>query len=140
MPKKTPDPAPLPSTLERSPKKAQDTYEATLASAETSYDGDEARAHRAAWAAVKHSFEKVGDHWEAKDERGPSDPRAKEGGPNPTGPSFGGVDVEGKSKAELLKQARAAGADVTTRSTKAEVAKAIETSNERATRAARKTK
>ncbi len=137
MPKKTPDPAPLPSTLERSPKKAQDTYEATLASAEKSYDGDEARAHRAAWAAVKHSFEKVGDHWEPKDERGPSDPRAKEGGPNPTGPSYGGVDVEGKSKAALLQQARDAGADVTTRSTKAEVAKAIETTNERATRAAR---
>jgi len=138
MPKKTPDAAPLPSTLERSPKKAQDTYEATLASAEKSYGGDESRAHRAAWAAVKHSFEKVGDHWEAKDERGPSDPRAKEGGPNPTGPSYGGVDVEGKTKADLLKQAREAGADVTTRDTKAEVAEAIVKTNERATRAARK--
>ena len=68
--------APLPSTLERSPKKAQDTYEQTLESAEKTYDGDEERAHRAAWASVKHSFEKVGDHWEPKDHKGPSDPRA----------------------------------------------------------------
>ena len=61
--------APLPSTLERSPKKAQDTYEETLEHAEQEYGGDEARAHRVAWASVKHSFEKVGDHWEPKDER-----------------------------------------------------------------------
>lgn len=67
--------APLPSTLERSPKKAQDTYEKTLEHAEAEYDGDEERAHRVAWGAVKNGFEKVGDHWEAKDEPGPSDPR-----------------------------------------------------------------
>ena len=139
MPKKKPPlpDAPLPSTLERSPKKAQDTYEATLASAEKSYDGDEARAHRAAWGAVKHSFEKVGDHWEPKDERGPSDPRAAEGGPKASGPSYGGIDVEGKSKDALLEQARASGAKVTTRMTKAEIATQLERANERATRAAR---
>ncbi len=135
--KKAADAAPLPSTLQRSPKKAQDTYEATLASAEKSYNGDEARAHRAAWSAVKHSFEKVGDRWEPKDERGPSDPRSEEGGPNASGPSYGGVDVEGKSKRELLERAGEAGAHVTTRMTKAELAHAIETANDRATRAAR---
>src|SRR5438270_7176218 len=43
--------APLPSTLERSPKKAQDTYEKTLEHAEETYGGDEERAHRAAWAS-----------------------------------------------------------------------------------------
>jgi cation transport regulator ChaB len=97
MPKKRKDDdvAPLPSTLERSPKKAQDTYGETLESAERTYGGDEARAHRAAWASVKHSFEKVGDHWEPKDERGPSDPRAEQGGPNPSSASYGGVDVNG---------------------------------------------
>ncbi|MEA2689776.1 MAG: hypothetical protein QOD51_2383, partial [Candidatus Eremiobacteraeota bacterium] len=84
--------APLPSTLERSPKKAQETYEKTLESAEKTYDGDEERAHRAAWASVKHSFEKVGDHWEPKDHKGPSDPRAAEHGPNASGASYGGVD------------------------------------------------
>ena len=73
--------APLPSTLERSPQKAQDTYEDTLEQAEQTYAGDEERAHRVAWASVKHSFEKVGDHWEPKDHKGPSDPRSAEGGP-----------------------------------------------------------
>ena len=129
--------ADLPSTLERSPKKAQDTYEKTLESAEKTYGGDEARAHRAAWASVKHSFEKVGDHWEPKDERGPSDPRAEGHGPNPEGESFRGVDVEGKTKDELLDEARKLGAHVTTHMKKAEVAEAIERANDRETRAAR---
>jgi len=129
--------APLPSTLERSPKKAQDVYEKTLESAEKTYDGDEARAHRAAWASVKHSFEKVGDHWEPKDERGPSDPRAEEGGPNASGPSYRGVDVEGKTKDELLDEARELGAHVTTHMKKAEVAEEIERANSRADRKAR---
>ena len=132
--------APLPSTLERSPKKAQDTYEKTLESAEKSYDGDEERAHRAAWASVKHSFEKVGDHWEPKDHKGPSDPRAAQHGPNAAGASYGGVDVEGKTKAALLDEARSLGAHVTTHMTKAEVAEAIEKANRRADRAARKEK
>lgn len=71
MPNKGPDGeyAPLPSTLARSPKKAQDTYEEALENAEREYAGDEARAHRVAWAAVKRSFEKVGDHWEPKEKR-----------------------------------------------------------------------
>ena len=131
------DSAPLPSTLERSPRKAKATYEKTLASAEQSYEGDEARAHRAAWSAVKHSFEKVGDHWEPKDERGPSDPRAAGSGPNASGASYGGVDFKGKSKDELLEEARRLDARVTTRMTKSEVAEAIARENERATRAAR---
>jgi cation transport regulator ChaB len=129
--------APLPSTLERSPKKAQDTYEATLESAEQTYTGDEERAHRAAWASVKHSFEKVGDHWEPKDKKGPSDPRASEGGPDASGPSYGGVDVLGKTKAQLLDEGRRLGAHVTTHMTKAEVATEIERANQREDRARR---
>jgi cation transport regulator ChaB len=129
--------AELPSTLERSPKKAQDTYEAVLESAEKTYDGDEERAHRAAWGAVKHSFEKVGDHWEPKEHKGPSDPRAAEGGPNASGPSYGGVDVEGKTKDELLDEARTLGAHATTHMTKAEVAEEIVLANQRADRKAR---
>jgi cation transport regulator ChaB len=62
----------LPSTLERSPKKVRDTYEKALDSAYEEYGGDEARAHRVAWAAVKHVAEKKGDHWELKDEYRPS--------------------------------------------------------------------
>lgn len=129
--------APLPSTLERSPKKAQDTYEATLEHAEQSYPGDEERAHRVAWASVKHSFEKRGDHWEPKGRRGPSDPRAKEGGPNAAGPSYGGVDSEGRTKRDLFDEAKRRGLAVTTRMTKAELALALERENDRATREAR---
>ena len=127
----------LPSTLERSPKKAQDTYEKTLESAEKTYDRDEERAHRTAWAAVKHSFEKVGDHWEAKDHKGPSDPRAAQHGPDAKGASYGGVDVEGKTKDQLLAEARKLGAHVTTHMRKDEVAEAIVRANDRETRAAR---
>lgn len=123
--------APLPSTLKRSPKKAQDTYEETLESAEKTYDGDERAAHRAAWASVKHSFEKTGDHWEPKAERGPSDPRAEQHGPGASAPSYGGVDVEGKTKDQLLAEARGLGADVTTHMNKDDLAAAIEKANRR---------
>jgi cation transport regulator ChaB len=62
----------LPATLRRSPAKAQATYMHTLESAEQDH-GDGEAAHRIAFASLKHSFEKVGDHWEPKDEPGPSD-------------------------------------------------------------------
>src|SRR5947209_5799014 len=106
MPAKDED---LPGTLERSPKKVQDTYEKTLDSAHEEYGGDEARAHRVAWASVKHVAEKQGDHWELKDEKGPSDPQAAQGGaaardrPKRT---HGGVDVQGNSKEELYERAK----------------------------------
>ena len=62
----------LPSTLARSPKKAQETYIHTLEAAEKDH-GDGEAAHRIALASLKHSFEKVGDHWEAKATKGSSD-------------------------------------------------------------------
>jgi cation transport regulator ChaB len=52
----------IPSTIQRSPKKAQETWAATHDSAVEQY-GEGERAHRTAFAALKHSFEKVGDHW-----------------------------------------------------------------------------
>jgi cation transport regulator ChaB len=96
----------LPGTIERSPKKAQRTYEKALDSAHDEYDSEE-RAHRVAYSALKHSFEKVGDHWEPKDGKGPSDerarnPRAREG----EGETAGGVDVEGHTKEELYERAK----------------------------------
>jgi len=117
----------LPGTLERSPKKVRRTYEKTLDSAHEEY-GSEERAHRTAWAAVKHVAEKRGDHWELKDEKGPSDPQAAQGGaaarerPKRT---HGGVDVEGSSKEELYERAK--DLDVPGRSTmtKEELADAI---------------
>src|SRR3954454_21144216 len=100
----------LPGTLQRSPAKVRRTYEKTLESAEEQYDTEE-RAQRTAWAAVKHVAEKRGDHWEVKDEYGPSDEQAARGGeeardaPKPT---HGGVDAA-KTKDELLEDAREAG-------------------------------
>src|SRR3954467_7858803 len=70
----------LPSTLQRSPKKAQRTFAKAHDSAAGEY-GDEKRANQVAWAAVKHSFEKIGDHWERKNggKKGPSDAQAAGG-------------------------------------------------------------
>jgi cation transport regulator ChaB len=113
----------LPGTLKRSPEKAQRTYEKALDSAHEEYDSEE-RAHRVAYAAVKHSFEKVGDHWEPKDEKGPSDERAKrgrEGG----GESAGGVDVVGHTKQELYERAKDLNVKGRSKMDKTELAQAI---------------
>ena len=117
----------LPGTLKRSPAKAQKTYAETLDSAEKTYD-DTARAHRTAWSAVKHSFEKKGDHWEEKDEKGPSDPQAARGGAaarDRPAEAYGGVDVEGNTKAELYERAKRAGIPKRSGMSKAELARAI---------------
>ena len=115
----------LPGTVRRSPEKAQRTFAKAHDSAVEEY-GEGERAHRVAYSALKHSFEKRGDHWEPKDHKGPSDPRAE----NPRsrdghGKSYGGVDLFGSSKKDLLK--RAADLDVRGRSkmTKEELAEAI---------------
>jgi cation transport regulator ChaB len=76
MPKTTksgkPRAAELPDTLKRSPRKAQETFAKAHDSAMDTYS-DEERAHRVAYNAVKHEFQKVGDHWEPKGRKGPSD-------------------------------------------------------------------
>ena len=46
----------LPGTIARSPKKVQRTYAKTLDSAHEQYDSEE-RAHRTAYASVKHIAE-----------------------------------------------------------------------------------
>ena len=118
----------MPSTIERSPKKVQDTYAKTLDSAHETYDSEE-RAHRTAFAAVKHVAEKKGDHWELKDEKGPSDAQAKQGGkqardkPKQT---RGGVDVEGNTKEELYERAKKLGVEGRSNMSKDELAKAIQ--------------
>lgn len=115
----------LPDTLKRSPQKAQRTFAKTLDSAEEQY-GEGERARRTAFASLKHSFEKVEDHWEPKDEKGPSDPRAK----NPRarenrGKTFGGVDFYGNSKKELYERAKKLGITGRARMSKEELAEAI---------------
>jgi cation transport regulator ChaB len=124
----------LPETLKRSPKKAQDTFIKTHDSAVDQY-GEGERAHRTAFSAVKHSFEKVGDHWEAKEKKGPSDAKAA-GGRDTDAPTAEGVDANA-SKAHLLDLARRL--DVSGRSTmtKAELVEAIRKANARETRRAR---
>jgi cation transport regulator ChaB len=122
----------LPSTLRRSNPKAQRTFAKAHDAAAEQYDSEE-RAHRVAYAAVKHSFEKVGDHWETKEKKGPSDERAERGGLNNPVPSAEGVDANA-SKKHLLDIARRL--DVRGRSTmtKSELVEAIKKSNRRAQR------
>jgi hypothetical protein len=116
----------MPGTIKRSPKKAQDTYEHTLESAEEQY-GDGERAHRTALASLKHSFEKVGDHWEPKAEKGPSDERAEKNaeGHRDRGRTAGGVDVKGHTKAELYDRAKSLDVKGRSAMTKQELAEAI---------------
>jgi cation transport regulator ChaB len=130
----------LPSTLERSPAKVRRTYEEALDAAHEQYQGDEERAHRTAWAAVKHIAEKKGDHWELKDEPGPSDERAARGGRfarEGRGRTYGGVDAS-KSKRELYEDARKAGIDGRSNMTKEELAEALERHYGRETERARR--
>src|SRR4051812_48257931 len=117
----------MPGTLKRSPKKAQDTYVKAHDSAVEQY-GEGERAHRTAMAAVKHSFEKVGDHWEPKAEKGPSDPRSTKTTAQKrrnVGETFGGVDYYGHTKAELYERARGLGVEGRSSMSKAELARAI---------------
>jgi cation transport regulator ChaB len=124
----------MPSTLRRSPRKAQETWAKAHDSAVESY-GEGERAHRTAFAALKHSFEKVGDHWEPKDHKGPSDPQAAKGGRAAragTAKTYGGVDVEGHTKQELLDMAREQGIRGRSRMTKDELGEALARANDRA--------
>ncbi len=116
----------LPDTLRRSPKKAQRTWIKAHDSAVEQY-GEGARAHRTAFDAVKYSFEKVGDRWEAKDEKGPSDPHHAKRGPaaRKGGETFGGIDVLGNTKAELYRRAQKAGVEGRSTMTKEELARAL---------------
>lgn len=96
----------LPSTLRRSPAKAQRTYAKSHDSAAEQY-GEGRRAHQTAYGALKHSYEKVGDHWEPKGGKGPSDEQSAKGGAGKSKvyPSEEGVDANA-SKSHLLNVAR----------------------------------
>src|SRR3954467_9157671 len=119
----------LPSTLERSSKKAQRTWIEAHDSAVDEY-GEGERAHRTAFSALKHTFEKVGDHWEPKAEKGPSDRQAARSGgaARKGGRTSGGVDANA-SKSHLMELARKL--DVPGRSgmSKAELVDALQKAN-----------
>ena len=124
----------IPSTLQRSDEKAQRTFAKTHDSAMDSYD-DERRANQTAWAAVKHTHEKVGDHWEPKDHKGPSDPQA-EGGAGTDRETHGGVDANA-TKAHLMEIAKRLNIPGRSRMTKPELVEAIMKANRKATAKAR---
>jgi cation transport regulator ChaB len=127
----------LPSTLERSPKKAQRTWIKAHDAAVEEY-GEGERAHRTAFSALKHSYEKVGDHWEGKDEKGPSDKQAeKSGGPaRKGGKTAGGVDANA-SKSHLMDVAKKLDITGRSRMTKDELVEAIQKANAKQTRKSR---
>jgi hypothetical protein len=90
--------------------------------------GEGEAAHRTASSALKHTHEKKGDRWVAKDEKGPSDPRStrstkekREG----KGETFGGVDVFGNTKQELYERAKELGVAGRSRMSKEELARAV---------------
>ncbi len=124
----------MPSTIRRSGDYAQKTWAKVHDSAVETY-GEGERAHRTAFAALKHTHEKVGDHWEPKPEgrKGPSDPRAQdpEAAERGGGTSTGGVDVVGNTKDELLERARQVDVKGRSRMTKMELGEAIKKANDR---------
>ena len=119
----------LPGTLKRSPKKAQNTFIKAHDAAVQEY-GEGERAHRTALAAVKHSFEKVGDHWEPKAKKGPSDAKAA-GGRDTKAKSAGGVDANA-SKEHLLKVAKKLDVSGRSKMKKSELVAAIQKANRKA--------
>jgi cation transport regulator ChaB len=127
----------LPSTLRRSPAKAQRTYAKAHDSALDEY-GDERRANQVAWAAVKHSFEKVGDRWARKEggKKGPSDARAA-GGRDTDRRTKGGVDANA-SKDHLLRLAKKLDISGRTSMKKKELVDAIQKASTKKTADARK--
>ncbi|MGP4051649.1 ChaB family protein [Streptomyces sp. 2A115] len=126
----------LPSTLERSPKEAQRTWVKAHDSAVEQY-GEGERAHRVAFGALKHKYEKVGDRWQRKEggRKGPSDPQSAR--PRQQEARSGeGVD-EQASKEHLYEMAKHLDIDGRSRMTKSELLDAIRKANRSKTREAR---
>ena len=126
----------LPSTLQRSDDKAKRTFAKAHDSAADSY-GDERRANQVAWAAVKHTHEKVGDHWEPKEggRKGPSDAQAA-GGRDTDRETKGGVDANA-TKEHLMEVAKRLDVSGRSRMTKDELVDAIQKANDKETAKAR---
>ncbi|MGW0773709.1 ChaB family protein [Streptomyces sp. NPDC002835] len=126
----------LPSTLERSPKDAQRTWIKAHDSAVEQY-GEGERAHRVAFSALKHKYEKVADHWERKEQgrKGPSDPRA--GTPRDR-PARSGEGVDENATVQHLHEvARRLDIGGRSKMNRAELLEAIRKENRSQTRAAR---
>src|SRR5690606_37098437 len=109
----------IPATIMRSDKHAQRLWKKAHDSAVDTY-GEGGRAHRVAYAALKHVYEKRGNKWVRKDHKGPSDPQAARGPTtkrkstdSPAAPTAGGKvaksgqDAKRKAKAARREDARA---------------------------------
>jgi cation transport regulator ChaB len=125
----------LPSTIQRSGRKAQQTFAKAHDSAEKTYH-DEERAHRVAYSALKHSHEKVGDHWEPKEQNGPSDEQA-EGGASTRRETHGGVDANA-SKQHLYDLAKKLDVPGRSSMTKEQLVDALEKANTKKSAQSRK--
>jgi hypothetical protein len=125
----------MPSTVRRSSGKAQETWAKTHDSAVEQY-GEGERSHRTAFASLKHSFEKIGDHWEPKAKKGPSDARAERTRPRGDGGTAEGVDANA-SKSHLYDVAKRLGVEGRSRMSKGELVEAIKKANRSASRKAR---
>jgi cation transport regulator ChaB len=125
----------MPSTLRRSPQKAQDTYIKAHDAAVAEF-GEGERAHRIAFAAVKHSFEKVGDRWQPKPSRGPSDAQAERGVREPATKTAQGVNANADKEhlRDVARQLDIAGSEDMD---KDQLVAAIQKANARLTRQAR---
>ena len=125
----------MPDTIRRSPKHAQALWSKAHDAAVQQY-GEGERSHRTAFAALKREFEKVGDHWEAKEKSGPSDARAATRGRGGTTKTAGGVDANA-SKSHLYDVAKRL--DIAGRSTmsKDALVDAIQRENTKRTRKSR---
>jgi cation transport regulator ChaB len=125
----------MPSTVRRSSKRAQDTWAKAHDSAVDSY-GEGERAHRTAYSALKHSYEKVGDHWERKGSKGPSDAQAARSNRDRPTRTAGGVDANA-TKEHLMQVARRLDVPGRSKMNKPELVRAIQRANDRHTSRAR---
>jgi cation transport regulator ChaB len=125
----------LPSTIRRSGKKAQRTFAKAHDSAVETY-GEGERANRTAFSALKHTHEKVGDHWERKGKSGPSDAQAA-GSRKTSRKTAEGVDANA-SKAHLYDVAKRLDVKGRSKMGKKELVEAIQRANRRATSKARR--
>ncbi|WP_052848440.1 ChaB family protein [Streptomyces avicenniae] len=126
----------LPETLERSPATAQRTWIKAHDSAVREY-GEGRRAYQVAYGALKHTHEKVGDHWERKEKgrRGPSDRRAAR--PRGRGGASGGGVDEQASKQHLYEVAKRLDVQGRSRMDRGELLSAIRKENAARTRRSR---
>lgn len=90
------------------------------------------RANRTAYASLKHSFEKVGDHCEGKSHEGPSDKKAG-GGRGSADRTHGGVDASA-CKQHLYGVAERLDVVGRSRRTKQQLVDVIEKANQKKTR------